>query len=121
MLTSKDLTTLNFLEFSSNGRRYIRAYKNEWVSKKVTGKDKGVSRTKEQHHAGSLVDQYRVRLSPKFLAKFPEFAGKQWFYENNLLKVSTLWGLSPKTKRGREPSFAYGQSNVLPGQPSASP
>ena len=86
MLTSKDLTTLNFLEFSSNGRRYIRAYKNEWVSKKVTGKDKGVSRTKEQHHAGSLVDQYRVRLSPKFLAKFPEFAGKQWFYENNLLK-----------------------------------
>lgn len=33
MLTSKDLTTLNFLEFSSNGRRYIRAYKNEWVSK----------------------------------------------------------------------------------------
>lgn len=48
MLTSKDLTTLNFLEFSSNGRRYIRAYKNEWVSKKVTGKDKGVSRTKEQ-------------------------------------------------------------------------
>ena len=52
MLTSKDLTTLNFLEFSSNGRRYIRAYKNEWVSKKVTGKDKGVSRTKEQHHAG---------------------------------------------------------------------
>ena len=43
MLTSKDLTTLNFLEFSSNGRRYIRAYKNEWVSKKVTGKDKGVS------------------------------------------------------------------------------
>ena len=86
MMTSKDLTTLNFLEFSSQGRRYVRAYKNEWISKKVTGKVKGVSRAKEQHHVGALVDQYRVRLSPKFLEKFPEFAGKQWFYENNLLK-----------------------------------
>ena len=86
MMTSKDLTTLNFLEFSSQGRRYVRAYKNEWISKKVTGTVKGVSRAKEQHHVGSLVDQYRVRLSPKFLEKFPEFAGKQWFYENNLLK-----------------------------------
>ena len=50
MMTSKDLTTLNFLEFSSQGRRYVRAYKNEWISKKVTGKVKGVSRAKEQHH-----------------------------------------------------------------------
>ena len=42
-------------------------------------------------------------------------------FDEGFWKVSTLWGLSPKTKRGREPSFAYGQSNVLPGQPSASP
>ena len=53
MMTSKDLTTLNFLEFSSQGRRYVRAYKNEWISKKVTGKVKGVSRAKEQHHVGT--------------------------------------------------------------------
>lgn len=44
----------------------------------------------------------------------------RWCIEHHLM-VSTLWGLSPKTKRGREPSFAYGQSYVLPGQPSASP
>ena len=100
MMTSKDLTTLNFLEFSSQGRRYVRAYKNEWISKKVTGKVKGVSRAKEQHHVGALVDQYRVRLSPKFLEKFPEFAGKQWFYENNLLKV--LGAVKKETFRSGE-------------------
>ena len=50
MMTSKDLTTLNFLEFSSQGRRYVRAYKKEWSAKKVTGKVKGVSSAKAQDH-----------------------------------------------------------------------
>lgn len=79
MMTSKDLTTLNFLEFSSQGRRYVRAYKNEWISKKVTGKVKGVSRAKEQHHVGTLVDQYRVRLSPKFLENSRNLLGNNGF------------------------------------------
>ena len=70
MMTSKDLTTLNFLEFSSQGRRYVRAYKNEWISKKVTGKVKGVSRAKEQHHVGALVDQYRSSV-PEISGKIP--------------------------------------------------
>lgn len=86
MTTSKDLSHLNFLAFSSRGYRYLRAYKNEWVSKKVTKQDKGRSRTKEQYHAGTLLDGHRVRLSPKFLAAFPQFAGYEWFYEDNLLK-----------------------------------
>ena len=75
MMTSKDLTTLNFLEFSSNGRRYIRAYKNEWVSKKVTGKDKGVSRTKEQHHARFSCGSISCSTVSKVSGKVP---GIRW-------------------------------------------
>ena len=86
MTTSKDLSPLNFLAFNAKGHRYLRAYKNEWVSKRVTGTARGHSRTKEQHHAGSMIDNYRVRLSPKFLHRFPQFEGYEWFYENNLLK-----------------------------------
>ena len=124
MMTSKDLTTLNFLEFSSQGRRYVRAYKNEWISKKVTGKVKGVSRAKEQHHVGAIVDQYRVRLSPKFLEKFPEFAGKQWFYENNLLKDEEVFRrdhpefIDP-LPRNEEMGVDAGCGNKTPEEPPA--
>lgn len=111
MISSKDISHLNFLTFSSRGYCYLRAYKNEWVSKQVTQQSKGRSRAKEQYHAGSLLDNSRVRLSPKFIATFPQFAEHEWFYDKNVLKDRELF---LKDHPELEASLATPDCDLLP-------
>ena len=84
MTTHRDICHLNFLATTgAKGNRYIRGYKNVWVS----GKDgkRGGSRMSQQIYAGALEENGHVPLSESFLAKFPQFAGTDWYYEKNTL------------------------------------
>ncbi len=86
MTTSKDLCDLKFLSFNNRGRRYIRAYRNVWVSQKLDKDGKvlkpGHSKPKEQHQVGALLDDGRVIVSEKFTNKFPQFLGTDWYFCN---------------------------------------
>ena len=59
MTTSVDTFPLNFLTFKSNGRTYIRAYRNTWVPKQVDEAGnvvkKAGSAPAEQHLLQSLI------------------------------------------------------------------
>ena len=84
MTTHRDICHLNFLATTgAKGNRYIRGYKTVWVS----GKDgkRGGSRMSQQIYAGALEGNGHVPLSESFLAKFPQFAGTDWYYEKNTL------------------------------------
>jgi hypothetical protein len=84
MTTNRDLCHLNFLATAdAKGNRYVRGYKNVWVP----GKDgkRGGSRMSQQVYVGALQANGHVPLSEKFLEKFPQFAGTDWYYEKNTL------------------------------------
>ena len=84
MPTHRDICELNFLATAdSKGRRYVRGYKNVWTPAK-DGKP-GRSRMAQQVYVGALKPNGQVRMSEKFLEKFPVFSGRDWYYEQNTL------------------------------------
>lgn len=99
MTISSSFSALKFLPYVSRGCTYIRAYRNEWVPKQTDADGnvirKGYSKPKEQHQAGPLRSNGRVRLSAKFLLKFPEFEGVDWFYfKGDLVDEQTYYKLT---------------------------
>ena len=57
----------------SAGRVYIRAYRNAWDAKKKR------SYMKSKIHVGRLLDDGSIRLSKRFVERFPAYAEGQWF------------------------------------------
>lgn len=99
MISGKSLCNLNFLTFLNKGRTYVRAYENRWVPKQTLEDGTqvgGYSKAKEQHQVGALLSDNRVKISPKFIKKFPDFAGVTWFYLNNdLVDDETYYNSTP--------------------------
>lgn len=100
MTTSVDTFPLNFLTFKSNGRTYIRAYRNTWVPKQVDEAGnvvkKAGSAPAEQHHVGVLLPNGKVKVSKKFIEKFPIFAGQDWYYlDRQLVDEDTFFAKTP--------------------------
>lgn len=99
-MASVDSFHLNFLTFNSNGRTYIRAYRNIWVPKQKDEAGnvikKGGSAPAEQHHVGVLLPNGRVKVSKKFVEKFPIFAGQDWYYlDHQLVDEGTYFAKTP--------------------------
>ena len=100
MSTTLDTFPLNFLTFKSNGRTYIRAYRNTWVPKQVDESGnvvkKAGSAPAEQHHVGVLLPNGKVKVSKKFIEKFPIFAGQDWYYlDRQLVDEDTFYAKTP--------------------------
>lgn len=86
MKSGKDICGLSFLKFKNQGRPYIRAYRNSWVPKQVLDDGTeigGHSKPTEQHQVGALLGDNRVKMSKKFVAKFPGMADEIWYFFNN--------------------------------------
>ena len=86
MKSGKDICGLSFLKFKNQGRPYIRAYRNSWVPKQVLDDGTeigGHSKPTEQHQVGALLGDNRVKISKKFVAKFPGMADEIWYFINN--------------------------------------
>ena len=84
MLDHRSISDLNVIaRTDKQGRSYVRAYKNVWVPK--TDTKPGHSKMTEQHHLGALKPNGRVLISQKFLERYPEFAGVDWYYYKNRL------------------------------------
>ena len=83
---------------TKDGYRYVKAYKMKWdpVLKK--------SKRHLQRHVGRLFEDGRIKISPKFSADFPEYAGDDWF-----------WGIDKKPVHELE----YRQD--FPAQPGPAP
>ena len=64
------------------GRHYIYAYWNQWDPVKKQSRN-GATRS-----VGRILEDGRVRFSPKFLADHPEYAEGVWVYQGNQL-IST--------------------------------
>ena len=90
MTTHKDLYKFNVLCVTdAKGRRYARGYKNVWVPAK-DGK-RGHSKMGEQIYIGAVKDNGLVKMGPKFLEKYPAFAGRNWYFERNVLYSEDAW------------------------------
>lgn len=62
---------------TAQGYCYVKAYKMKWdpVLKK--------SKRHLQCHVGRLLEDDRIKISPKFSADFPEYSGDDWFWGAN--------------------------------------
>lgn len=62
---------------TAQGYCYVKAYKMKWdpVLKK--------SKRHLQRHVGRLLEDDRIKISPKFSADFPEYSGDDWFWGAN--------------------------------------
>ena len=93
-LNSQDF---NLSSFVKDGTRYVYIYKNHW------DKDKKQARISERHSVGSIHSTGRLRFSKRFLALYPRFGGKVYYYRNNELMEEE------KTREGKklqdEPEF----------------
>lgn len=65
------------------GRTYLYMARNEW------NHEKKQSRIAERHHVGAIDEDGKVNLSPKFIAKFPQYAGASYFVDGKLIDVDT--------------------------------
>lgn len=97
MTTHRDLCKLNFLVTSDKlGRRYVRGYKNVWSP--ATATHPGRSKMGTQVYVGALKENYLVKMSRGFLQKYPQFSGKEWFYEDNIIyDESSFKALHPES------------------------
>lgn len=100
MTTSKDLCPLSFLAFKNRGHTYIRAYRNVWMPKKLDENGHVVTKARsapaEQHQVGALLPSGKVKVSKKFLEKFPDFAGSDWYFLNHeLVDEETFFANTP--------------------------
>ena len=59
---------------TKDGYRYVKAYRMKW--------DPVLKKSKRclQRHVGRLFEDGRIKISPKFSADFPEYAGDDWFW-----------------------------------------
>ena len=62
---------------TAQGYCYVKAYKMKWdpVLKK--------SKRHLQRHVGRLLENDRIKISPSFVADFPEYSGDDWFWGAN--------------------------------------
>ena len=97
MTTHKDLCSFNVLcVVDAKGRRYARGYKNVWVP--ATETKPGYSKMGEQIYIGAIKANGLVKMSAKFLEKFPVFAGRSWYFEKNTLySEDAFLALHPET------------------------
>ena len=59
---------------TKDGYRYVKAYRMKW--------DPVLKKSKRclQRHVGRLFEDGRIKISPKFSADFPKYAGDDWFW-----------------------------------------
>ena len=88
MPTGSELLQLKLMSYTSRGKTYVRAYRNKWVAptpdEAAAGK-KGRSVPDIQVQVGVLELDGRVKMSSKFLARYPAFAHDDWYYRDHEL------------------------------------
>lgn len=101
----------NLSSFVKDGTRYVYIYKNRW------DKDKKQARIEERHSVGSLNESGRLRFSKSFLALYPQFEGKVFYYQNNELieeeKIKATKSLKDEPEFFREMTIRYGLTWAL--------
>ena len=77
---------------TKDGYRYVKAYRMKW--------DPVLKKSKRclQRHVGRLFEDGRIKISPKFSADFPEYAG-----DPGNEKADALANLGVEAARGERP------------------
>lgn len=101
MPTGSELLNLKLMSYKSRGKTYVRAYRNKWVvptpEEAAAGK-KGRSVPDIQVQVGVLEPDGRVKMSSKFLARFPAFASDDWYYRDHELVKKARQKVKSKAK-----------------------
>lgn len=88
MPTGSELLKLKLMSYTSRDKTYVRAYRNKWVAptpdEAAAGK-KGRSIPDIHVQVGVLELDGRVKMSSKFLARYPAFAHDNWYYRDHEL------------------------------------
>lgn len=81
------------------GYSYVIAYHNKWDPEKCRAK------RDFKRHVGRLLPDQHVVISPVFARDYPEFADKDWVWDNENKKLVPVEKMPPQpVKRGPEPA-----------------
>ena len=92
----------------SAGRVYIRAYRNAWDAQKKR------SYVKSKIQVGRLLDNGSIRLSKRFVERFPAYADGQWFWGDKEL-VSQAQFVEDFPNPPAKPDTSWSDANIQVG------